>query len=204
MDTRVDAEIAGFVADVEVHQVFSNPFTEPIEATYLFPLPDNSAVDDMVMQIGDRRIVGEIHRREEARAIYEKARDSGRTAALLDQERPNMFTQQVANILPGEQIDITIHFVQTLDYDNGGYEWVFPMVVGPRYIPAEGTGAADPADDAARLDAPYATSTGNKISLQVSLDAGVPIQDLITAQHIERRAVERGIGTVIDIGGDRD
>ena len=183
MDTRVDAEIAGFVADVEVHQVFSNPFTEPIEATYLFPLPDNSAVDDMVMQIGDRRIVGEIHRRKEAREIYERAKSAGQTAALLDQERPNMFTQQVANILPGEQIDITIHFVQTLDYDDGGYEWAFPMVVGPRYIPAEGTGAVSPADDAARLDAPYEHSTGNKISVQVSLDAGVAIQDLRSPSH---------------------
>jgi Ca-activated chloride channel family protein len=183
MDTSVDAEIAGFVADVEVHQVFSNPFSERIEATYLFPLPDNSAVDDMVMQIGDRRIVGEIHRRDEARAIYEQARDSGRTAALLDQERPNMFTQHVANIGPGEQIDITIHFVQSLKYDDGGYEWAFPMVVGPRYIPAEGTGAANPREDAARLDAPYSRSTGNAISLQVSLDAGVPIQGLRSPSH---------------------
>ncbi len=184
IDTQVDAEIAGFVVDVEVQQVFGNPFDEPIEATYLFPLPDNSAVNDMVMQIGERRIVGEIHRRAEAREIYEQARNSGRTAALLDQERPNMFTQHVANILPGEQIEITIHFVQTLNYEDGGYEWSFPTVVGPRYIPAEGTGASKPRDDAHRLDAPYAAATtGHKIAVQVSLDAGVPIQDLRSPSH---------------------
>jgi len=184
MDTRVDAEIAGFVVDVEVQQVFSNPFEEPIEATYLFPLPDKAAVNDMVMQIGERRIVGEIHRRADARKIYEQARNSGRTAALLDQERPNLFTQHVANILPGEQIEITIHFVQTLTYQDGGYEWSFPTVVGPRYIPAEGTGADDPRDDAQRLNAPYATGkTGHSIDLQVSLDAGVAIQDVRSPSH---------------------
>ena len=184
LDTRVDAEITGFVADVEVRQVFSNPFNHPIEALYLFPLPDNAAVNDMTMQVGERRIVGEIHKREDARRIYQRAKNAGKTAALLDQERPNMFTQHVANILPGEQIDITIHFVQTLTYLDEGYEWVFPMVVGPRYIPAEGAGSYRQQDDARRLDAPYASSpTGNRISLQVSLDAGVPIQGLRSPSH---------------------
>jgi Ca-activated chloride channel homolog len=184
LDTHVDAEITGFVADVEVRQVFSNPFSKPIEAVYLFPLPDNAAVDDMVMQVGDRRIVGEIHKRAEARQIYERAKDNGQTAALLDQERPNLFTQHVANILPGERIDITIHFVQTLQYQDEGYEWAFPMVVGPRYIPAEGTGTSRPQDDAARLSAPYASShTGSRIALQLSLDAGVPIQSLRSPSH---------------------
>ena len=90
LHTDVDAEVSGFIADVSVHQLYANPFEEPIEATYLFPLPNTAAVNDMQMRIGDRVVVGEIKRREEAQQIYEAARDAGKTAALLDQERPNV------------------------------------------------------------------------------------------------------------------
>ena len=185
--TEVDAEISGFVADVQVRQVYGNPFDEPIEAVYLFPLPDDAAVDDMEMRIGDRVIVAEIHERAEARQIYEAARDAGQAAALLEQERPNMFTQSVANILPGEAIEVAIHVVDPLQYEAGGYEWAFPMVVGPRFVPAQGTGASggtSPGEDAARLDAPYSPDrTGNDIDLFVSVDAGLAIQDIRSPSH---------------------
>ncbi|MCP4873503.1 MAG: VWA domain-containing protein [Proteobacteria bacterium] len=183
--TEVDAEIAGFVADIEVRQVYGNPFDEPIEATYLFPLPDDGAVDDLEMQIGNRIIVGEIHRRDEARKIYEEARDAGQTAALLEQERPNMFTQSVANILPGEAIEVVIHVVQPLKYEAGGYEWAFPTVVGPRFIPLQGTGTSGgAADDVEQLTGPVsAERTGNDIHIQVSVDAGVPLQGIRSPSH---------------------
>ena len=185
--TDVDAEISGFIADVEVRQVYANPFDEPIEAVYLFPLPDDGAVDDMEMRVGDRVIVGEIHRREEAREIYEAARDAGQTAALLDQERPNIFSQSVANILPGEAVEVIIHVVQPLKYENGGYEWAFPMVVGPRFVPAQGTGESggtDPGEDAARLDATVSpTRTGNDIAVRAWVDAGLAIQDVRSPSH---------------------
>jgi len=187
MHTDVDAEITGFVADVAVHQLYSNPFEQPIEAVYLFPLPDNAAVDDMQMRIGDRVIVGEIKRRAEAKQIYESARDAGKTASLLDQERPNVFQQSVANILPGESVEITIHFVQRLDYEDGGYEWAFPMVVGPRFIPEQGTGRSGgttPSDDVDRLSAPVsAERTGNDITVSVTVDAGLPIQKVQSPSH---------------------
>ena len=195
MHTDVDAEISGFVADVAVHQLYSNPFEVPIEAVYLFPLPDNAAVDDMQMRIGDRVIVGEIKRRAEAKQIYETARDAGKTASLLDQERPNIFQQSVANILPGESVEITIHFVQRLDYEDGGYEWAFPMVVGPRFIPEQGTGRSGgttPQDDADRLSAPVsAERTGNDITVSVTVDAGLRIQEVQSPSHeidVERPA----------------
>jgi len=201
MHTDVDAEISGFIADVAVHQLYSNPFEEPIEAVYLFPLPDGAAVDDMQMRIGDRVIVGEIKRRAEAKKIYEDARNSGKTAALLDQERPNVFQQSVANILPGESIEITIHFVQQLDYEDGGYEWAFPMVVGPRFIPAQGTGSSggtSPKVDADRLSAPVsAERTGNDITVSVTIDAGLPIQQVRSTSHDVR--VERPSETSADI-----
>ncbi|HCP47786.1 MAG TPA: hypothetical protein DIU15_17225 [Deltaproteobacteria bacterium] len=182
--TDVVAEIAGFVADVEVTQIFSNPFDEPVEAQYLFPLPDDAAVDAMEFTVGDRTIIGEIRERAEARAIYESARNAGKTASLLDQQRPNVFHQSVANILPGDAVEVTIHFVETLDYDDGGYEWVYPMVVGPRFIPPQGTRRDNPTEDAQRLESPYSTRrTGNDIQVEVAVDAGVPIWDIRSPSH---------------------
>src|SRR5437867_958765 len=114
--TEVYAEISGNVAQVRVTQVFQNPYDRAIEAVYVFPLPDKSAVDDMVIRVGDRTIRGDIKKREEAREIYDQARRTGRTAALLDQERPNIFTQSVANILPGEEVIVSIRYFDLLPY----------------------------------------------------------------------------------------
>ena len=137
--TDVKASISGFIARVTVTQTFDNPFYEKIEAVYVFPLPHTAAVDDMTMVIGERRIVGLIKRRDEARAVYERAIEQGATASLLEQERPNIFTQSVGNIKPGEEIRIEISYVDVLNYDMGSYEFHFPMVVGPRYIPGTPT-----------------------------------------------------------------
>lgn len=190
LQTDVDAVISGMVADVTVIQAFANPFEHPIEAVYLFPLPDDAAVDAMTLRVGDRVIEGSIHEREEAKALYEQAKSEGRVAARLDQERPNIFTQHVANLLPGEVVEVEIHVVQPLEYDEGGYSWDFPLVVGPRYVPS----AADPnprtgqlADlPAAReaLDAPYTEErTGNDVDIRVSLDAGVAVHDVTSPSH---------------------
>ena len=182
--TAVDASISGLVAEVEVTQVFGNPFPEPIEAQYLFPLPDEAAVDDMILVVGDRRVLGEIHRREEARRIYEEAREQGKTAALLDQERPNLFTQRVANILPGESVTVTLHFVDPLSYEKSGYEWVFPLTVGPRFIPETGTGAGQPMGDAQTIRPPYVQRrAGSEVDLQVWINSGVPLRDLRSPSH---------------------
>ena len=139
--THVKAELTGYVARVEVTQTYQNPFDYPIEAIYVFPLPESSAVDDMRMVIGDRIIQSEVQKREEARRTYEQAKRDGHTAALLEQERPNVFTQSVANIEPGTDIDVVIRYVQNLTYDSGEYEFVFPMVVGPRFIPGNESGS---------------------------------------------------------------
>jgi Ca-activated chloride channel family protein len=117
--TEVRGAISGFIARVTVTQVFENPASNPIEAVYTFPLPENAAVDEMNIHIGDRTVRGLIKKREEARAIYERAKNTGHVAALLDQERPNIFTQAIANIMPGEQISVTISYVQTLRYEEG-------------------------------------------------------------------------------------
>ncbi|HOL70973.1 MAG TPA: VIT and VWA domain-containing protein [Bryobacteraceae bacterium] len=205
--TDVKAEITGFLARVTVTQEFSNPFPEKIEAVYTFPLPPNSAVDDMTMLVGGRTVRGKIKRREEARAIYEAARASGRLAGLLDQQRPNIFTQSVANIMPGEQVRIEISYVETLKYEDGRYEFSFPMVVGPRYIPGRPAGRqgggwspdTDRVPDASRITPPVArpgTRAGHDISLEVALDAGVVIDAIESPSHeidVERRSPEAAV-----------
>ena len=124
--TEVRGAISGFLARVTLTQTFENTATQKIEAVYVFPLPENAAVDDMTIQIGNRTLRGIIKKREEARAIYEQAKQTGHIAALLDQERPNIFTQSVANIMPGEQVVVTISYLQTLAYEDGSYKFVFP------------------------------------------------------------------------------
>src|SRR5213080_1347353 len=196
--TDVKAQISGFLSRVTVTQEFENPFKEKIEAVYTFPLPQNAAVDDMTMVVGDRTVRGKILRREEAQAVYEAARNNGQTASLLNQERPNIFTQSVANILPGEQIKISISYVETLKYEDGSYEFVFPMVVGPRYIPGNETGAqtnangdgfapnTDQVPDASRITprpVPEGMRAGHDVSIDLTLDAGVPIDGLISKTH---------------------
>lgn len=195
--TSVKAEISGFISRVVVTQEFENPFKEKIEAVYTFPLPQNAAVDDMTMLVGDRTVRGRVLRREEAQAVYEAAKTGGKVASLLDQERPNIFTQSVANIMPGEQIKITISYVETLKYEDGSYEFVFPMVVGPRYIPGNATGSpvsggkgfaqdTDSVPDASRITPrPVAKGmrVGHDISLEVALDAGVAIENVSSESH---------------------
>ncbi|MEH1824113.1 MAG: VIT domain-containing protein [Nostoc sp.] len=187
--TEVIAKIAGNLSRVEVIQSFENPFTQPLEAVYVFPLPDEAAVDDMEIKIGDRTIKGNIKKREEAVAIYEKAKQEGRTAGLLEQERDNIFTQSLANIKPGEQIDVTIRYTESLKFEAGNYEFVFPMVVGPRYIPGtpiDGSGDTDQVPDASRITPPVVaegTRSRHNINVTVEIDAGLPISQVRSPSH---------------------
>ncbi|MGL4499531.1 MAG: VIT domain-containing protein [Planktothrix sp.] len=188
--TNVNAKIAGNLSRVEVTQSFENPFSTTLEAVYIFPLPDEAAVDEMLIKIGDRILKGNIKKREEAQQIYERARQQGRTAGLLEQERDNIFTQSLANIQPGEQIDVIISYSDSLKFTGGNYEFVFPMVVGPRYIP--GTPIAPPnrdtdlVPDASRLNPPILPEgmrSGHDINITIELDAGVPIRGIDSPSH---------------------
>ena len=192
--TDVQADIVGYVGRVHVKQVFHNPTGRKIEAVYVFPLPQDAAVDDMVMVVGDRRIVGQIKEREEAREIYEDAKAAGYVASLLDQERPNIFTQSVANIEPGVEVSIELSYVETLKYEEGVFTWVFPMVVGPRYIPGGGSPPAvmtrgaptDEVPDADRITPPVTPKgkrAGHDISVAVRIDAGMEVYDLESELH---------------------
>ena len=220
--TDVKVNISGFIARATVIQTFFNPYDENIEAVYVFPLPHTAAIDAMTMKIGERTIVGVMKRWAEARAVYEQAIQQGKTASLLEQERPNIFTQSVGNIQPRQEIVMEISYVDVLDYDVGTYEFHFPMIVGPRYIPGapisekpplpkelegkvggreapvdevtlnpdpSGTGWSPDTNrvpDASRITPPVLKPgyrTAHDIRLSVSLDAGVPIQDIESINH---------------------
>lgn len=214
--TEVKTEISGFLARVTVTQLFENSFTDKIEAVYTFPLPQAAAVDDMMILVGNRVVKGRIMRREDAKATYDAARARGQIAALLNQQRPNIFTQMVANILPGQQIKVTISYVETLKYDEGAYEWSFPTVVAPRYNPGpEPVSAPSPSPETATAPAEPAASTeieraavanqisppvasagqraGHDISIEVNIDAGVPLVSLQSGTH-EIEALQPGAG----------
>lgn len=183
--TDVQAEISGYVGRIHVRQTFHNPSRQKIEAVYVFPLPHDSAVDDMTLTVGDRKIVGIVRPKEEARQVYEQAKQAGHVASLLDQERPNVFTQSVANIEPGAEITVDISYVETLKYEDGVFEWDFPMVVGPPYLGGSALGSG-PVADAARISPPITpegTRAGHDISLAVHIDAGMPLYDVKSTLH---------------------
>ncbi|MBI5485750.1 MAG: PDZ domain-containing protein [Deltaproteobacteria bacterium] len=201
--TEVSAEISGYIAKTLVEQTYTNPYREVIEAVYTFPLPGMAAVNDFVMQIGERKIVGLIRPREEAERIYAQARARGQTASLLTQERPNIFTQSVANIEPGGEVKIAITFFEKLAYENKQYEWVFPMVVGPRYIPGQPDGSAPDGDapSTARPDDRSAARSG--AGGTAAPTDRVPDADRITPPVLrpgERSGHDIGVTVMLDAG----
>lgn len=194
--TDVKGRVCGYIATVEVTQQFQNPFSEKIEAVYVFPLPDNAAVNEFIMVIGERKIRGIIRERQEAEEIYRQARAQGHVASLLTQERPNIFTQKVANIEPGKQIDVNIKYFNTLAYADGWYEFVFPMVVGPRFNPPGSTDGIGAVGRGARGVSGQSTEvqylkpnerSGHDISLAVEIDAGVEIEEVACSSHAIRK-----------------
>lgn len=190
--TDVSASIAGFISTVEVKQQYENPYDTKIEAVYVFPLPESSAVTDFVMTIGARKIRGFVREREEAEKIYKEAKEQGYRAALLTQERPNVFTEKVANIEPGARIDVAITYFNPLQYHDGEYEFVFPMVVGPRFNPAgstKGIGAVGRGRSGISGQGTEVQClrpderSGHDISLTVELDAGVQLEKIHSPSH---------------------
>jgi Ca-activated chloride channel family protein len=191
--TDVKGKISGYIATVDVTQQFHNPYSEKIEAVYVFPLLQNAAINEFIMTIGERHIRGIIRERKEAEQIYQEARSQGYVASLLTQERPNIFTKKVANIEPGKEIDVNIKYFNTLAYVDGWYEFVFPMVVGPRFNPpgcTDGVGAVARGKagiSGQKTEVQYLKPnerSGHDISLAVDIDAGVAIEEVACTSHV--------------------
>jgi len=190
--TDVDLRVHGRVTTAAVTQRFANPFPEPIEAVYVFPLPADAAVYAYRLEVGGRTLQGELMTKAAAWRTYKLARWEGRAAGLLDQERPNVFVQQVANILPGEDVTVHLSYVALLPYRQGAYELVFPMVVGPRY---RGTAPPDsePEDSGEAAAAPLlgpGERPGHDVTLRASVHAGGPIRELHNPTHAVRVLAE--------------
>jgi Ca-activated chloride channel homolog len=179
-ETRAEVDIAGVIAAVRVHQVFENQAGKPIEAVYVFPASTRAAVHAMRMKIGARTIEAHIARKQEARAEYEAAKAAGQRASLLEQERPNVFTTSVANIMPGDRIEVELDYSEMILPENATYEFVYPTVVGPRY-----SGGANPKTDQWMAN-PH-LSEGEKepyaFDIKVHMQTGIALKEVSSPSH---------------------
>ncbi len=201
LKTDVKISVTGVIARTILTQEFINPSREKddwAEGIYVFPLPETAAVDHLRMKVGERTIEGQIKERAEAKKVYEQAKQEGKRASLVEQERPNIFTTSVANIAPGDRITVVIEYQETVRYDQGRFSLRFPMVVGPRYIPGtpvviedqpRGNGWSldtDRVPDASRITPPVQHPNQgpiNPVSLTIDLAAGFPLGRIESPYH---------------------
>ncbi len=204
-ETSASVDIAGVIAKVAVTQVYQNEGARPIEAIYVFPGSTRSAVFGMEMTIGERTIVAKIEKKDQARALYERAKSEGKSASLLEQHRPNVFQMNVANIMPGDRIVVKLFYTELLVPEDGTYELVYPTVVGPRYANgASGT-------DERWTQNPYlgeGAPPPYRWDLTARIDAGMPIEGVSSPSHQVSPRFDGTHKVTIEVdderGGNRD
>lgn len=189
--TDVNANINGMIAEIYVTQAYTNNGDTPINARYVFPTATGVAVHGMKMRIGNELITAQIKEKEEAKTEYNEAKSEGKSASLMEQKRPNVFTMDVANIMPGEVVSIELHYTQLITPEDGLYEFVFPTVVGPRYAApttsttvSGGNSASENDDD--WIASPYlmdGTTPPGDYNITVNLSTGVPISEVTCKTH---------------------
>lgn len=213
--TRVVAQVSGNVARVEVTQYYLNPSKDRLEVVYAFPLPPNAAVTDMLFRVGNRVVLSEVKPREEAKRTYEAAREEGRTAALTEQERPNLFTQSVANVPPGDTVAVVLRYVHEVPFDAGRYHFHFPMTVGPRYVPGAALGGAgagagrtpdtDRVPDASRVTPPVVPPghrSAHDVDVLVRLVPAAAFEDVVAKSHRVVTGVDGGGARLVALAED--
>ncbi len=200
MNTEYEVDVSGLIADVRLTQTFENPSREWREAMYVFPLPEKATVYGFTMMAGERRIVGEIKEKEEARREYAKAKSEGRKVARVDQQRPNLFTTHLANLPPGETISVELRYQQTVRYQSGEFELRLPTTLTPRYMPGavvtEGAetwqqGWALPTTEVPDADeiSPFTVrpddvpSDSHRARVSMNLEAGMPLSRVDSPSH---------------------
>ncbi len=213
LGTHYEVRVSGRIARTRVVQAFRNGGRQWAAATYLYPLPEDGAVDSLKMVVGQRVIVGEIRRRAEAAEIYERAKAAGQKAALVEQQRPNMFTTRVANIAPGETVLIEIEYQAPVTVRGGEYSLRLPLVVGPRYVPDRTLTSKAAVADAQAVTAPLLdprrSTPLNPVSIEVHLQPGFPIANLASPYHRIRAEEGPNGGRIIrladgDVPANRD
>lgn len=196
--TKVDATVAGVIAEVRVTQTYANTGAAPLEAVYVFPGSTRAAVHGLTLEIGDRRIEAVVKERGEARQVYEQAKSEGRTASLLEQDRPNVFKMNVANILPGDLVKVELRYTELLAPVDGEYRFVYPGPVGPRYSNRPASGASP---ENAFVQNPYLPESSGveppAFDLAVHIDGGVPVRDAACATHDTR--ISYASANVVDV-----
>lgn len=183
LSTDVDVDISGVIADVTITQVYHNNGENPIEAVYVFPASTRAAIHAMEMVIGNRVIQAEIKERNQARVEYEQAKEEGKRASLLEQDRPNVFQMSVANILVGDTVQVVLHYTELLIPVNGVYSFVYPTVVGPRYTESSQLTAST---NDFYTNMPYDKAGVEPLStldINVNLMSGIPIQAVNSTSH---------------------
>jgi len=213
LGTHYEVHVSGRIARTRVVQAFRNTSSQWVAATYLYPLPDDAAVDSLKMVVGQRVIVGEIRRRAEAAALYERARAQGQKAALVEEQRPNTFVNRIANIGPGETVLIEIEYQAPLAVRGGDYSLRLPLVVGPRYVPPHTLTSPAAEADARSVLAPIVDPRSgpplNPVSIEVHLQPGFPIANLESPYHRIREERDAAGGRIVrlangDVPADRD
>jgi Ca-activated chloride channel homolog len=207
--TKADVTISGVIADISITQVYRNRGKSPIEAIYVFPASTRAAVYAMKMSIGERTIIAKIEEKNKARQDYETAKQNGQSASLLEQERPNVFTMNVANIMPADLINVTLRYTELLIPDEGIYEFVYPTVVGPRYT----NGKETPNGTEPWVGNPYTkegVAPAYEFGINVNINAGMPLSDVRCKTHKTNISYKSASEAVIALdpsestGGNRD
>src|SRR5690349_23706995 len=181
-DTQVDISVSGVIADVKVRQIYRNEGARPINASYVFPASTRAAVYAMQMKLGNEIIVAKIKEREQAKQEFEKAKQEGKSASLLEQQRPNVFSMSLANLMPQEQVEIELRYTELLVPTENVYELVFPTVVGPRYQSPQDKNKQEDGF----IQSPYlhqGQQPPSELHIAARIAAGVPIYDLNCPSH---------------------
>lgn len=209
-ETDVKTNINGMIAETYVVQTYANEGERPINASYVFPASTKVSVHGMTMQINDQRITAVIREKEEAEEEFEAAKEEGKSASLLEEQRPNVFTMDVANIMPGDSIRVELHYTEMIESTEGTYQFVFPTVVGPRYA---GVVEEEQKEEGDWVESPYlqeGVSPDSAYHITVNLSTGVPVSDLTCSTHevdVEWKKNSEAkitLANAEDFAGDRD
>lgn len=183
LGTSVTVNVAGVIADVTVRQTYKNDGARPLHARYIFPASTRAAVHGLTMTVGNELVTARIRERQKARQEFTAAKKAGKNAALLEQQRPNVFSMDVANVVAGQRIEVELHYSELLVPEGGVYEFVYPTVVGPRYSTVPEKNAASHDTWLGTAHTKEGEPPRSALTLEGTVSAGMPVRDLASPSH---------------------